>query len=506
MEKLQKIILLPYLKKRCWVVTYLLLCLCAFTCCKEDFTTDGSKRLSYSADTVKFDTVFSDVLTPTRKIMVYNQTEENIRIEECALQNNSECFQINVNGRSGTAFQNIEIEAGDSLHLFVQLLIPEGEKEKPLLIEDFISFSYNGNQDRVILSAYGQDVVRLPQDSILSDTVWSANKPFLIYNNLVVAEGATLTIEAGTKIFLHDNAHIIVNGTILCNGEQGSPIVFRGDRSDNITSTTSYDQLDNQWGGIHITKSSLGNVIKHTNIRNGNFGIRIDSATIDPTTPRLIIGNSQIHNVNQSALRAKNANVYAYNSLFTCAGNGCVVLEGGEYLFNHCTVADYTRGAGQYAFAVVLADKELYSDGSQLFPLLALFNNCLIYGPIKNELYFEYEELTDNYNFHFNHCLIKYDGYQEEVLYEKYFNQPLWNELPHFKEVNITERKYDFHIDSLSAAKYKGDKAVLALYPECLTDKDGQTRENDSLPDIGAYQWVQTIVEEEEEEEENANP
>lgn len=471
-----------------------------FSSCKDEFTSDRTLKLSYSTDTLKFDTIFSDVLTPTQTIMVYNNTGENIRIEECALKNTHDCFQINFNGVSGTTFQNIEIESGDSLHLFVQFIISKGGKDQPLLLEDLISFSYNGNHDKVVLSAYGQDVNRIERDTIPSDTTWTANRPFLIMKSLVIAENATLTIDKGTKIFLHDKADIIVNGTLVCNGDPSNPILFRGDRNDNITSNTSYDQLDNQWGGIHISGTSSGNLISHTFIRNGNFGIRIDSAGVDPEKPRLVIGNSQIHNVNQSALRARCANIYAYNSLFTCAGNGCVILESGEYLFNHCTIADYTRGAGQYAFAVVLSDKELFSFEGKTAPIKARFNNCLIYGPIINELYFEYTELNEHFDFQFNHCLIKYDGYQEEVMYEKYFNQPIWNENPLFKQVDISNRKYDFHIDSLSAAVGKGDKLILTLYPECQTDKEGVSRMNDSVPDIGAYQWTPAIQEEGNEE------
>ena len=49
--------------------------------CKDDFTSDSSYRLSYSTDSLKFDTIFTEELTPISVIMIYNETDKDIQIE-----------------------------------------------------------------------------------------------------------------------------------------------------------------------------------------------------------------------------------------------------------------------------------------------------------------------------------------------------------------------------------------------------------------------------------------
>ena len=463
------------------------LCILTLYSCKDEFTSDASYRLSYSVDTLRFDTIFSEVLTPTQTIKIYNRSGKDIQIESCQLRSEYDCFQINLNGRSDTNFSRINIEDGDSLFLFVQSYIPEGGKETPLYVDGIITFSYNGNNDQIVLAAFGQDVHKIRNKSVSADTVWTNDKPYLIYGTLSVDTTATLTIQEGSRLYFHNDATLLVNGTLVCNGTLSNPITFRGDRTDNITQSTSYDQLSNQWGGIELTGSSTGNIINHTLIKNGRFGILVDSADVDAQTIRLVIANSQIHNVNQSGLKTHCATVYAYNSLFTCAGNGCVVLQGGKYIFNHCTIANYTRGAGLYAYGVVLANSQLYDDKTE--NLQSSFNNCIIYGSSTNEIYFKHEKLDETFKIAFRHCLLKCKTIPEELANDFCFTSPIWNEWPDFSKVNVSERLYDFHIDSLSPCKYKGLPAVLTQYPECQLDKDEETRVSDSLPDIGAYQW-----------------
>ncbi len=468
-----------------------MLTLFALSACKDDFTTDGSRRLSFSVDTLRFDTVFSDVLTPTQTVKVYNHSGKDIQIERCQIDDGGQrFFQINLNGRSGTSFQNIGIPDGDSLYLFVQFIVPDGGKDSPTLIENHITFSYNSNTDQIVLSAYGQDVHRIEGDSITTDTVWENDKPYLVLKSLSICEGATLTIRQGARIFMHNDASITVNGKIICEGTPQEPVTFRGDRTDLITSKTSYDQLSNQWGGIHITGKSTGNILRSTIIRNGNYGILVDSAAIATNVYRLAIANSHIHNTDQYTLRTQCANLYAYNTLFTCGGNGCVVIEGGNALFNHCTIGNFTRGLGLYAYAAVLSDRTLYTDGEIRYPLNATFNNCIIYGSGRNEICYTMDEEADEVQIAFNHCLVKQDTTYKATRWNKFIRESTFNEDPNFFLVNTTDRLYDFRIDSTSVAAGKGSAEILNQYPECKTDIIGFPRLLFGLPDLGAYQSI----------------
>ena len=56
-----------------YLLLLLLLPLMTTSCIKEEqFLTDSSARLSFSEDTVLFDTVFATMATSTRQVRVYN--------------------------------------------------------------------------------------------------------------------------------------------------------------------------------------------------------------------------------------------------------------------------------------------------------------------------------------------------------------------------------------------------------------------------------------------------
>ena len=83
----------------------------------------------------------------------------------------------------------------------------------------FRTFTVNGIRQSVLLEAYGQDVnlykggVTITKDSILT-----ANRPYLIYDSLVIAKGVSLNIEKGATFYMHDKASLIVHGSMNALG------------------------------------------------------------------------------------------------------------------------------------------------------------------------------------------------------------------------------------------------------------------------------------------------
>lgn len=463
------------------------------TSCKDDYTSDPSYQLQFSTDTIAFDTIFSEVLTPTQIVKVYNRTEKDILIESISVISESTCFQVNVNGMNGKLFSNQEIRKGDSLYIFAQAFPPKTGENTPLHIDGKIEFRYNKNIQQIALSAFGQDVNWCKKLVIDKNTTWDNTKPYLIYDSLIVEKDVTLEILEGTNIYMHHDATIVLHGNIKANGNSSSPILIKGDRKDVIADDILYDQLSNQWGGIFVKSTSTENLFLNVDIRNGKYGFVVDSAEIDPIRTRLTIGNCHIHNMQQQTLQATHANIYAFNSLFTNGGNGCVVLQGGEYLFNHCTIAGYQKGAGIYNNALTLSDKVLFSNGPVIPITFATFNNCIIYGSSKEELQLLYSDNKETLNFYFDHTLIKAENISEEFLSEKYFNDSYISEDPLFVTINTTDRKFDFHLNEIDVARKQGDVNIIVKFPECLTDKEGNIRSLDSVPDLGALQYVVPI-------------
>ena len=165
----------------------------------DHYSTNPTYRLSFSTDTLAFDTIFSTIGSTTRQFMIYNKNSEPLSIESIMLASGEATgFRMNVDGRKGSSFNNVGILANDSMYVFVEVTVDPNGGNQPLLIQDSVLFTVNGIRQSVLLEAYGQDVnlykggVTITKDSILT-----ANRPYLIYDSLVIAKGVSLNIEKG---------------------------------------------------------------------------------------------------------------------------------------------------------------------------------------------------------------------------------------------------------------------------------------------------------------------
>lgn len=467
--------------------------------CKDDFTSDSSCKLTLSVDTLKFDTVFTQTLSPTAVLKVYNKNKEDINISSIVLNSDYNFFKINVNGKVGTHFTDMEILSGDSIFIFVEIAPTENGDTLPLIIEDEIKFMYNGNVQKIVLSAYGQDAHHVKEVTHISGNVtWTNDKPYLVYDSIIVDSSAIWTIQEGVSLYMKKNATILLKGKIIINGTSEKEVIFRTDRKDYMTSKIAYDQLKDQWGGIRMSATSTGNFINHALIKNGAFGIEIDSAGISENEYRLTIANSQIHNVQSACLKSFNANILAYNSLFTNGNNGCVILAGGDYQFDHCTISSHQKGLGYYNYALTLSDSGYYEHPVVIpLPFKARFRNCIIAGDStigakpRPEILILQSSLTDTLNYQFDHCLIQTNLSDKEIEEDiNHYISIIANKAPRYVLLDNKLSLYDFHLSDNSPCKERGDLGIILKNDLYKTDKDGIERNVEATPDLGAYQIV----------------
>ena len=97
---------------------------------------------------------------------------------------------------------------------------------------------------------------------------WNKNLPYVILGGILIDSNATLTIQQGTRIYLHANAPFLVNGTLIVNGTKQDSVVFNSDRLD-----PDYKDLPAGWPGIFFSSSSKDNRLTHTFIKNAYQGI-----------------------------------------------------------------------------------------------------------------------------------------------------------------------------------------------------------------------------------------
>ncbi len=191
----------------------------------DDFTTNPSHVLAFSTDTVAFDTVFTTIGTSTRSFRIYNRNKKSLNISSIELADAEHSgFHINVDGMSGDNFTNVEIRGKDSLYVFVEANIDPTNQDNPIFIVDSIVFVTNGVQQNVKLTAYGQDVIIKRGETFTTDTHLTDERPYLIYDSLVVAPGTTLQIEPGARLHFHHRAFVVGTREITSRGvNESSP-------------------------------------------------------------------------------------------------------------------------------------------------------------------------------------------------------------------------------------------------------------------------------------------
>ncbi|MCB8965175.1 MAG: hypothetical protein H6536_09105 [Bacteroidales bacterium] len=468
--------------KTIYYIVIIALGLSMLACERDNFSNDSSLKLSFSADTVLFDTVFTTIGSATRYLKVYNNSKSDVRIASIGLAGGSTSpYRINVDGMSGSSVTDIPLRSRDSLFIFVEVTVDPTSQNSPLLIADSIVFQTNGNIQDVKLVSWGQDVHLLKSETIAANTTLPADKPYLIYDYLFVDTLVTLTLEAGAKLHFHNNAQLIVAGTITAQGTHDMPIVFEGDRLEDF-----YNDKAGQWAGLWLYAGSQNNRMDWVEVRNSIYGIVVDSC-VTPPTPTLELSHSKIENTSYIGLLARGAIIIADNCLFANSAQVTVALTmGGTYQFYHCTVANYW---GDYMFRkgpALLLNNYYYSTESVIIPRHlheASFYNSIVYGSINSEITIDNkvngQPVNAEMNYYFQDCILKVPS-DFALTDESKFKNVLRID-PKFKDPS----KYIYLLDTLSPAK---DIANIEIAIKYLLDLNNFNRLTDTKPDLGAFE------------------
>ena len=190
-----------------YFLTGILFTLIVFSCKKDGLST--GRGLYSSADTLKFDTVFTSVGSVTRSFKIINDRNEAVSLSSIKLMGGaSSAYKMNINGTAAIEQNNVSIAANDSIYIFVSAFIDPNSTSNPFLLTDSIAYSYNGSTNFVQLQAYGRNAVFLRNQTIGSNTSWSNTLPYVIIGSLTVAQDVTLTIPAGTRVYTRANAFL----------------------------------------------------------------------------------------------------------------------------------------------------------------------------------------------------------------------------------------------------------------------------------------------------------
>lgn len=443
-------------------------------CISDDVTYSPDAKLSFSRDTLSFDTIFTDLGSQTARLRVFNRNNKAVNISSIRVRGDEDIFSINVDGVTGKVFNDVEIRANDSIYIFVECFLDENDNSRPFLVEGQLDFETNGNLQTVTLEAYGQNVTRLRNATIEGDVVFDNPRPYVVFDTLRVTEGATLTLAPGTQMYFHDKGMLQVDGCLRAIGAEGKMIQMRGDRLGNVLTDTGYEILAGQWQGIRFGAKSFGNRMEYVEMQSTVHGVLVDSCGV-LDRDKLTLVNSWLHNSQVNVLRSAYAKVDAYGCVFSDAGEATVHLTGGVHDFTQCTLANY------YLFAISpesiltlshVLPKELNESENPL--MKAEFRNSIIYGITSPLTPGDLNE-TDVY---FRNVLLGVEGSDDE-----HFISCLWDEDPLFETIR-NDYLFDYRLKEDSPAIGAGNPEFVT--PIDLYDMLGVDRLANGNPALGA--------------------
>ncbi|MGI4761728.1 MAG: hypothetical protein ACRYF0_13545 [Janthinobacterium lividum] len=400
---------------------------------EEELQTSGG--LAFSADTVKFDTVFTTLRTVTKRLWVYNRNPRAVNVDLVSLENPaSSPYTLIINGDLKQTANNLYIRGNDSLLILVRAQLKDNGGSgaaKALVVQENLNFRTNGQDQRVLLRSFGQNIY-LHNSGILAcsgNLVWTNDRPHVLYGSVVVGPGCTLHIKPGTRIYAHAGAALLVQGRLLVNdpsdytpgagltdtvkATNANIVRFVGDRSDEA----QYATAPGQWTGIVLLPGSQGNVIRYAQLQNATIGVLLynpdngapPSVDVQNTVIRYISGNNVSFAGMASSLGTgagifnMQGRVTATNTLFSDCYEYAVLGLGGSTVLNFCTVANYPATGGvrktqSLTFTdAVTTSKNVATTQSPVINI----QNSIVWGAIEDEL------LLDHYSAYKNNVTIR---------------------------------------------------------------------------------------------------
>lgn len=465
----------------------LLLLLSGLWSCKKDPLSATGGSLRFSTDTLTFDTVFTEVGSFTLGIKIYNRENAAVTLSSVRMGGGAASpFRINVNGVPGPEVKDVEIAGGDSIYVYATVRINPDTADAPFIVSDSLVATLSNRQYAIPFLAYGQNAHYI-NGELLETQIWGAadKKPYVIVHSALVKENATLTIAPGTRVYMHADSRLIVQGRLLAEGTKQDSIIFQGDRLDRgYFGNRGYP---GEWGGLYFDSRSNGSRLRHVILQNGGNSalgalpalIQVNPDSVQNGTPQLYLDKVILRNSIGYGILSFGGTISGNNTLIhSCGANALALLEGGKYEFNNCTF----HLQGTYALrhidqpAVVALNyfefaQKQYRDRD----LNADFRNCILWGTLDNEVFLNKRPVAA-YNVSLQNCLLK--AKDPAVYASATPSNLLLNADPQFRDAE----KEDFHLQNTSPARGAGLPLII---PDVQTDLDEVPRGGQW--DLGCY-------------------
>ena len=417
-------------------------------CNRDDISFESpTQLLRFSTDTVFCDTVYNQMRSETYAVKVYNNEDKDILIPEIKLEGGiNSPYKINVDGKVGTRFEKIALRKKDSLYVFVEIAPVANAPEA--IAEDKVVFNTPAGEQKVTLFSVVQDAEYFIQTgenpvTINDNTTWTKDKVKVIFGNLNVAEGKTLTMEKGTKVYFRKNSGLNFekNSSLTVNGVLGEEVIFRGDRSD-----TKYDTLPANWNGIKMEEGSLLKM-NYARVFGGNVGLQLKESNAE-------INNSIFHTFQNAGIYGIHSNITANNLVMNNCGEADLAIAGsGTYNVNYSTLANYWNLNSSMSAVGIFASNIWQNENGEIESGLVILNvkNSIIYGDTLDLVSLSNNSAGTAINARFDNTLMKLSS---NSAFNPIGSDIIKNEDPKFQ--NYFTQKMNLRVKDDSPAKKKG--------------------------------------------------
>lgn len=442
---------------------------------EESVSFDPSLSLIFSTDTVSFDTLVSARRSPTRRLTVYNPNREAIQLEEIRLGLGSASdYSVIINGRETNILQNERLMGGDSILILTEVEVSPRNRDEIYNVKDSLIFKWNTNTENIKLISYAQDAKKVGAGLVrLCDETWTADRPYIVSDTVLVDAGCQLTIQKGTNVLFENDAIMFIQGSLQAIGDSAEQIVFRNARFDGV-----FDQTPGQWNGIYFLEGSKSNEIRYASIFNGQVGLRVGTPD-DDDIPDVVVSNTSIFNMSRAGILAFTSDVSATNTLIYNCGNYLFGgFAGGNYSLVHCTLSNQPALFIQDEPTVQFSDNLVLRNDELLVNDLSVeLINCIVWGDGEEELW-----INNGGNATLQALLTSNIIKSQEEIPSNFTSQEF--NFPGFANPNIIA--FDYRLDTLAFAKDKGTPTGVDL------DIIGASR--DATPDIGAFERKEEVT------------
>jgi hypothetical protein len=459
----------------------------SLTSCQREWLSPRPGELRWAPDTVRFDSLFSTILSPTKRLWIYNPHLHPVRLQSIYLEKGAQSpFRFIWNGRPGPLLSIVEVPSKDSVQVFLSL-------------QDS-AFYDQTREDHLILEVAGGGTQRIPlRATLVAAYVYRdfgfdslslslpSDKPIVIDGYFYVGPAATLRIVAGTRLYFSGKrwasgplqgelaSGLYVAGRLEVLGTSAAPVQMQGWRLEKY-----YASASGQWMGLWLFPSAGPCEIHHAHIRQASIGIRIDS--VGPSiAPKLRLESTLIADASNYGvlalgfgptppsapiLRMVNALIYR------CGQAPLRIAGGGYYELIHSTLifdqGDLRRGQT----ALVVSDYLRTQSGLQTYPLRLFALNTLLWSTKPNAYLADLQ--GPNPDITFDHCALRQEDHQPSGPSNLYLSNP---------GLGSDKEAYPLLQSSPLIDKGRYDP----VYSPAV-DRLGKPR--DAQPDIGCYEYL----------------